>query len=796
MMTKMKKNLFKRITAAAVAAAAMATLSSCGKNEAPPMASKDNIYATTELPITEKFEYISSMAYGGGQIYVIGTVNTTHEPADNEEAVAEGYFYTSDVVMSVIDEQGNAVNKVVIASNEDDQTGSTYANVQKMCTSDNGDVTLLISEYKYDYEAGTNEEKFYIKKYDKTGKELGQVDISSVKEQSEQEYFYISSMETDNDGNIYLTGDNSIYVTDPNGKFLFKIGGEEATNNSGSYINSINKTADGKIVAIVNTYTMDNENYSSKNTAKVIDPASKGYGSEYELNPNYYSYYNGGGEYDLYVSTANTLSGYDLETGTVTTVLDWLKCGLDTTTMQNTYVLTDGRVLCTTYKYESSGNGYSWSGDDMIINILSKVDPATIPDKQLVSVYAYYLDYQTKQRIVEFNQNSELYQIEVTCYDEFNDGTGENTGMTRLTNDLVSGKIPEIILIDAYTMPVDSYISKGILADLNEFINSDESISKDDYLTNVFDAYSVDGKLYQLVPSFNIQTLAGRTDKLEGKTSWTMSEYLEFVKAHPEAKFAEMTKDGFLSQFVAYGIDSYIDPATGTCSFNSADFKALLEAANDYPEEIDYDNLYMDENYWNDMQAAYRNGTSLISSEYFYQFSNIRELEKGKFDGEVTFIGFPVSTGNGSVITANSSFAITSKAKNPQGAWEFIKYFLSDEYQNEVSGSFPLKLSAYDSLKAKAKEKPYYMDENDQKVEYDNTYWIGDSSIEIGVNDDADNEKMMNLIKSVNNVYSYDNELMKIITEEAAAYFAGQKSVDEVADIIQNRASTYISESR
>ena len=196
------------------------------------------------------------------------------------------------------------------------------------------------------------------------------------------------------------------------------------------------------------------------------------------------------------------------------------------------------------------------------------------------------------------------------------------------------------------------------------------------------------------------------------------------------------------------------------------------------------------------MQASYREGRSLLSNEYVYQFSNIRELEDGKFGGEVTFIGYPVSNGSGTVISANNTFAITTKAKNPQGAWEFVKYFLSDEYQNEVGGNFPVKLSAYDKLMQEAKEKPFYMDENNNKVEYDNTYWIGNTSVNIGVNTDADNEKMMNLIKSATSVYSYDTDLMKIITEEAAAYFAGQKSVDEVADIIQNRASTYISESR
>ncbi len=32
------------------------------------------------------------------------------------------------------------------------------------------------------------------------------------------------------------------------------------------------------------------------------------------------------------------------------------------------------------------------------------------------------------------------------------------------------------------------------------------------------------------------------------------------------------------------------------------------------------------------------------------------------------------------------------------------------------------------------------------------------------------------------------------ITEEAAAYFAGDKTVEDVADIIQNRVQTYIAE--
>ena len=41
-----------------------------------------------------------------------------------------------------------------------------------------------------------------------------------------------------------------------------------------------------------------------------------------------------------------------------------------------------------------------------------------------------------------------------------------------------------------------------------------------------------------------------------------------------------------------------------------------------------------------------------------------------------------------------------------------------------------------------------------------------------------------------------DTKLEAIITEEAESYFSGQKSLETVVSIIQNRAETYIAESR
>ena len=57
-------------------------------------------------------------------------------------------------------------------------------------------------------------------------------------------------------------------------------------------------------------------------------------------------------------------------------------------------------------------------------------------------------------------------------------------------------------------------------------------------------------------------------------------------------------------------------------------------------------------------------------------------------------------------------------------------------------------------------------------------------------------DEYKNTINRISKMQSEDVSLKNIIKEEVGAYFAGDKSVDEVCEIIQNRASIYIQENR
>ena len=57
-------------------------------------------------------------------------------------------------------------------------------------------------------------------------------------------------------------------------------------------------------------------------------------------------------------------------------------------------------------------------------------------------------------------------------------------------------------------------------------------------------------------------------------------------------------------------------------------------------------------------------------------------------------------------------------------------------------------------------------------------------------------EYFSDFIMSVKEISPVDNKILDIISEEVGAFYAGQKSADEVANIIQSRVSLYLSESK
>ena len=86
------------------------------------------------------------------------------------------------------------------------------------------------------------------------------------------------------------------------------------------------------------------------------------------------------------------------------------------------------------------------------------------------------------------------------------------------------------------------------------------------------------------------------------------------------------------------------------------------------------------------------------------------------------------------------------------------------------------------------------VDDNGNKVEYDETYWIGDQEIILEPLTAERAQELKDYVLSVDKLYYYDAAIVDIICEEAAPFFAGQKTAEQAAEIIQSRVQIYVNE--
>ena len=123
-----------------------------------------------------------------------------------------------------------------------------------------------------------------------------------------------------------------------------------------------------------------------------------------------------------------------------------------------------------------------------------------------------------------------------------------------------------------------------------------------------------------------------------------------------------------------------------------------------------------------------------------------------------------------------------------------MRRFLLDDYQNGLEMYWPVSISALDELANSAMEPLYYDDENGNQVEDHIVVNIGGEDIALPRISDSEVDQMYSFLKSLDSSSYYDASVENIISEEAAAYFAGQKSAEDVAGVIQSRVQIYINE--
>lgn len=632
-------------------------------------------------------------------------------------------------------------------------------------------------------EYGTGSETNYLVKYDNTGAEVFRTELKDTsatdesteadsEETEEFEYYYIYSMVYSSTAGVVISDTNGVSVySAEDGSFVRTI--ESDDDISGTTLYVLN---DGRVCCLLYDeegnqviFNIDIEKGKLTGDGFVI--------SDYDIT--LYPGYN----YDFLASSSESVYGFNLDDSEMTQLLNFVDSDIDTYGAAALCGISDTQMVA--ILTDTEGNSY--------ISLLTKVQPEDVTDKQVITLGCNYIDYDVRAQVVAFNKESDKYRVKIVDYSDYdteeNDYTG---GATKLSTDIVSGNTPDILVLDA-NMPVDSYNSKGLFEDLTSYFNSDEEISSTDYLDGVMSlCVDDDNKMYQIIPSFTVETVVGATaDVGDGSSNWTLDD----LKALVEAKgveykniFGPYSREEIFQAALDLSGTSFIDWGTQTCNYNSEDFISLLDFVNEFPEELEEDD------YYNDSSSYWRDGTSLLQIMYFSAFDEYNTMKKGTYGQDISLVGFPSSNGSGEVIYPSMQIAMSSTSENKEGCWEFMRRFLTNDFQKSVDGYFPVSVSVLEELGEQAKKKSTYTDENGNEVEYDETYTIGDTEIIVDPMTDEEVQTVIDYLNNLSSIGNYSDSIYNIVTEEAAAYFEGQKTAQEVADIIQSRVQIYVNE--
>lgn len=791
-------------------------------------------YQAEYLPIPDNVQYVNTSTISGSNLYFTGSIidgKKTYTDENGEEIEYDNYrsaLFKMDV------ETGDCTELTEFQLPEVPEGWMGSTDLNTIQAGADGTLWAIYGSYTYRYNPPADlaeddsmynyyeegENKTGLLHLDADGKEIKRIEFNQTDENGNS--FYVSSFFVDNSGNVYLSDWQSVYIYDQDGN-------KKTTVDLGENGGDLCELKAG----VVGVSYYKNDEAKPEESGRVfqeIDPATgKLTGDTVKLPDVAYSFFPGDDVYDIYYDYNGNIYGYKFDTDTKDKVIDWIECDINSNNINSYSILPDGRVIA----FESSYDDQAQKNNMQLI-VMTRVDAASVVNKTVLTFACMYLDWNMRDAIVKFNRASNTHRIVVRDYSEYNTDDDYNAGIQKLNTEMLSGKLPDMIDINTYSMPVEQYAAKGFLTDLYELIDADADLSREDFVQPVLKALeSADGKLYQLPSTFAVST-AIALDKVAGDyDTWNLAAVKDaMTKLQDGASVFDVyrTKTDILQTCISRNIDAFVDWENGSAHFDSDEFKALLEFANQFPETYDWENATDEEN--DSAQNRMNSGKQLMTDMYVSSFEDMLYYLTG-YNGGVKFVGYPSEDGTSNhTFQIDGSIAISSTCADKTAAWNFMKQFLTEDYQlGSNVWNFPINQKAFDQKMKDAMTEEYQTDENGNVVKDENgnpiripkmTYYTTDagggvafaattetaaSTVVIGgsgVNEDGSisiyamtqeqADQILDLINATTAVYGYDESILNIISDEAAAYFAGEKSLDDTANMIQSRVNLYVAE--
>ncbi|MBE6843547.1 MAG: carbohydrate ABC transporter substrate-binding protein [Ruminococcus sp.] len=652
-----------------------------------------------------------------------GIFNRVIDISDNMVTVIEEQSSQADSAIKesvfVIDKNGTMVDDIPYIKNCNGVISRSYISLNKDIYYIEEDYNAAFIEY---------------------GRSSGTHIVHTMKSDGEHSYFEINTdnIETfplfitaDASGNIYIGEEkgDELYVTvyDNTGEILVvKVFQNYVSLESYAMCNNKLYISCNEIGEVIKCYSIDSQSGSFSE-----EPRFDGM-----------SIFEGDSVYDIYIKKGTEVCGYSFETDKTTSIFSYINCGLSDFYIEKIYSIGNDEFVILGSDFDSYGESRSF---------FMKKSQEISSDIQLITVGGVGIIYSDFVKEIEkFNKENKNYKIICKDYDYLD--------RESINIDLLEGKLD--IIISNSDFPVSDY-NKEIFEDFLPYIEKDESLELSDYYENIISLGSENGKMYEVIPQFGISVILSLQKYFDSSdTSWTPQEFTEFING--KYSFGEIMDSDIIEQIISPCIINYVDIESKKCNFDNEDFKNMIKAVATNLTHSDF---------------SFSSTYDLIEGSKTLEFNGITGYSGifSEFSDEgIIFKGYPNDKGSGYIVCPLFTFLMAKNCENKDGAWEFIKYFLTKDYQDSISDGIPVMKSCSDNI-----FKSYSYHGESAYVDIDPKL----KSQILEVIDTADSRG-----------YYSDSRIYKIIEEEIYNYINGVIDIDSMAKSIQSRVSLYLNE--
>ena len=555
---------------------------------------------------------------------------------------------------------------------------------------------------------------------------------------------------------------------------------------------------------------------------------------------NYYpTFINSGSKNTLYYYTTLGVYAYDMKSEKTNMIID---------SVISTFGDEESNLIGFVEKGEKNFLAVfnNLSNDELsIINYTYNPDIPSIPDNQIV-IYSLLENYMIRQAISEYSkENPEVY-IKYEIGLNYNDGVTQEDAVKTLNTEIMGGNGPDIIILD--DLMTESYISKGLLEDMNDIINP--LIENETIFKNIAQAYTKDGKIYQIPTYFKYPILLGNKEDINSVSD--LSSLVELTKKLSTQIDKRIFNNYFSPRTLVYSLynlygndwlkhDNTINEDALTDFFTKVNemygyIKTNQDAYNKFMEDkysqlegfdngFSVDNSEIDEDYGVGDEEDNEVDYEVYDLQYYlnpsvsadsFLFDQSSSLSMGGMSGSNDYsnlitllnnnsdIGYKVLTrGEENIFIPYNIVGINSKGKNKEQAKELVTSLLKGySRDNYSSNGFSINLNKFNDTFSieKMKEDGYELEYDESKNHYIQGTWgysdeFGNSKeVTMLLPNDEDVNKLKSEIENLNVGTTVNSVLLIEVAKQFESYVNGDISLEDAINKVVDNLDLYLSE--